>query len=263
MPDMRPRRDYGRGRRVPARLDPAALREPFCPADLPALDAYIDLQIPRHRIQSLQPETLAAVRAHYLARVMQIDHAVAALRDAVDRNGHADNTWIIYVSDHGMLLGERGLIGHRSFLANAVYVPLWILPPPTVEITRQDEESDRDSHGLINAVALAPTLCAIVGVDPPTGAAAPSLLPAVSGLPIGHDAMISEYANLLMLETMRYKAVFDTNTTAPLALFDLVKDPEERSDIVDATQSSNVFDMLRWQLAQSLMPLRSGVLAAV
>ena len=38
---------------------------------------------------------------------------------------------------------------------------------------------------------------------------------------------------------------------------------QERRDIVDATQSSNVFDMLRWQLAQSLMPLRSGVLAAV
>ena len=244
-------------------VDVPSLHDPFEPPDLPALDAYIELDVPRTRIQTLQPDVLAEIRAHYMARVMQLDQTVGALRDAVDRHGHAPNTWIVYAADHGMLMGERGLIGHRSFLANAVYVPLWILPPRGVERDDDEGDTDRQANGLLSAACVAPTLCAIAGVDPPAGAAEPSVLPALCGHPTGGDAVISEHGDRLMLETLRYKAVFNTQSAVPLALFDLVKDPDERHDIINASLSANVLDMLRWQLAQSLMPLRGGAMAMV
>ena len=41
------------------------------------------------------------VRAHYAAQVMQIDHEVGQIMDAVEARGMLDNTVVIFSSDHG------------------------------------------------------------------------------------------------------------------------------------------------------------------
>ena len=81
---------------------------------------------------------------------------------------------------------------------------------------------------------------------------------AVHGRGVGDEASISEFGGRLMLETLRYKVAFDVETARPRMLFDLLRDPEERNDLLDTEVSANVLDMLRWQLGQSLVPLRAG-----
>jgi len=240
-------------------IDTHALTDRFVPVDLSAIDAYAELDYPRTLLQKLSGASIAGIRADYLGRVTQIDQAVGRLREAVDRHGHAPRTWIVHTADHGKLLGERGLVGHRSFLAPAVYVPLWILPPRgRGELGEAVKSETYEPDGLVSGVDLAATLCAIGAVDSPPGCAGQSILPGVHGRGVGGEAAISEFGGRLMLETLRYKVAFDIATARPRLLFDLLRDPEERTDLLHTEVSANVLDMLRWQLGQSLLPLRAA-----
>jgi hypothetical protein len=78
----------------------------------------------------------------------------------------------------------------------------------------------------------------------------------LSGEVVGRTAQISEFASWLALETLQHRIVFDTDRQQPLMIFDLLEDPDERRDLLGTPAGSNVIDMLRWQLAGELMPLR-------
>lgn len=54
---------------------------------------------------------LKRIRALYAGEITMVDHWLAKLLDTIDRTGHRDDTVICFLSDHGILLGERGLIG--------------------------------------------------------------------------------------------------------------------------------------------------------
>ena len=238
-------------------IDPAPLADGFIPADLTTVETYAELTWPKSLLQNLTPERLAEIRRHYLARVAMVDHAVGRLRDAVDRHAHTRSTWIILCSDHGMLLGERGLVGQRSWLGPAVTGPLWVLPPAgTTGVMRKKTDDRRQATGLVSTVDLSATVAAIAGVDPPRCSNGRSVLPGLYGHDVGAEATISEFDGRLMLETLRYRIVFDNERTDAKCLFDLAGDPDERKNLIDTVEGANLIDMLRWQLAGMLMPLR-------
>lgn len=235
------------------KVDSPKLTERFIPADLRKLDYYAETVYPRALTQRLNADAIAHIRRHYLARVTLIDHAIGVLRDAIDRNGHTPRTWISFTSDHGMMLGEKGLVGHRATLGAALYVPLYFLPPAGLPAR---DPARVPSNGLISSVDFVATLCAIAGVDAPRGCTGHSLLPAMHGEDVGGDCVISEYGTRLILETLQHRGVFDVETQKLRALFDLLKDPDERNDLADHPEAMNVSDMLRWTLANALMRLR-------
>lgn len=228
----------------------------FVAVDMRNIDHYAELTHPRTLVQKLTPAKLLEIRRHYLARVMLIDQAVGLLRQSLERHHQGGTTWIALASDRGKLLGERGVVGNQSLLGPAVSVPLWVLPPDGLVAADVQSDPALTSHELISTIDLAPTLCAIAGVDPPSGSPGESLLSAFRGEIVGRPAAISEYANRLMLETMQHRVVFDIDTEQPRALFDLLNDPDERCDLVGTPEGLGVTDMLRWQLAGSLMRLR-------
>lgn len=120
------------------------LKHPYVPPDLAGVERYGEIQPPRHVLQSLDHAKVRQMRAHYLGRVMLIDHAIGMIREAVDRYGHAGKTWIIVCSDRGTLLGERGLFGGRSMLSPVVWSPMSILPPAGLPRRAADAELQAD-----------------------------------------------------------------------------------------------------------------------
>ena len=48
-------------------------------------------------------------RAAYYGLVTFADERIGQVLDALERNGLADNTVVVYVSDHGEMMGEHGL----------------------------------------------------------------------------------------------------------------------------------------------------------
>jgi arylsulfatase A-like enzyme len=234
-------------------LDRSTLSDGFLPADFSKLDALAELDFPRSMIQRLDRKLIAQVRGDYLERVALLDQGIGRLTQELAQRSDADRTWTVLSSDRGCLLGEHGLVGHRSFLAGAIEVPVIVSPPTPAPVQAID--------GLVATVDVAATISDLAGIDTPSSAVGCSLLPVVRGAPFLSTlggSCVSEFGHRLMLETDRHKVVFDTISRQALGLFDMLYDFEERENLLDHPRGRDLLDSLRWRLGDALMPLRAG-----
>ncbi len=236
-------------------VEPGVLQDGFVPADFTTLDALAEPVYPRIMLQRLEPYFLGRIRADYLGRVSLIDHGVGRLWQALEGRADAGRTWALLGSDHGYVLGERGLIGSQSFLSGAVEVPLVLVPPPGKPAARR-----RDDEGLYSTVDLAATAAAVAGCDAPAATMGRSILPLYRDEPVGAavpGGVLSEFNDRLMLETERYRVVFHRGHRRCLGLYDLINDPDERNNLVQHAMGRNLVDSMRQHLAEALLPLRA------
>lgn len=122
---------------------------------------------------------VAAIRALYDGAVAAVDEAVGELLRGLARRGHADDTVIVLTSDHGECLYEPGRgqgHGDHLFGDEALRVPLVVVDPR--------RPGGRRVSGVVRSVDLAPTLCAVAGVECGAGGDGQSLLPALEGQPL-------------------------------------------------------------------------------
>lgn len=70
------------------------------------------------------PENIQDMRSIYYGMVREIDDRVGAILDKLDELGLAENTLVIFTSDHGEMLGDHGLHSKSMFYEGAVHVPL-------------------------------------------------------------------------------------------------------------------------------------------
>ena len=223
----------------------------FTLPDFRTLDDLAELDYPRTMLQRMEPHRLAQIRADYLGRVSLIDHGLGRIVDALEQRSDRSRTWTVLASDRGYLLGEHGLVGHRSFLAGAVEAPAIITPPTPARRAEHD--------GLLSTVDIAATIGALGGCDLSPAVTGRSLLPLLAGEPIAHpsSAMLCEFGHRLMLETERYKVIFDTKTRDAIGLYDLLNDPRELENLIHGMTGRNIIDALRWRLGDALMGLRA------
>jgi arylsulfatase A-like enzyme len=236
-------------------VEPEVLMSGFTIADFTKVDALAELDFPRVLLQRLEPGKVGRIRADYLGRVSLIDHGIGRLMQAAEERKDASRIWSVIASDRGCLLGEHGLVGHRSFLAGAIEVPILIVPPAP---GRAAPEEFHD--GLASTVDVAATIAALAGCDTPKASAGRSLLPALNGepvLPTLTGGLISEFGPRLMLETERYRVIFHTELQRAIAIYDLLNDSEERENLIDSATGRNLLDALRWRLGDALLSLRA------
>jgi hypothetical protein len=81
----------------------------------------------------------------------------------IEDRGLLDETLVIFLSDHGELLGEYGgIVGHEHFTApEVVYVPIVLIHPDLPEGKTCERE------GVLRHIDLYPTICSIIGRDSP------------------------------------------------------------------------------------------------
>lgn len=130
------------------------------------------------------------VRACYYAMVEKIDDSLGRIVKCLEETGQLDNTIIIFMSDHGELLGDHGLIykGCR-FFEGLVHVPLVVWWPG------QSVRGKR-STALVELVDLPPTLLEVAGLEVPYYMQGTSLLPHIVGSAQGDshkDYVVCEY----------------------------------------------------------------------
>lgn len=222
----------------------------FVPADLMQIDALVELDYPRVLLQRLDRYTIGKIRSDYLGRVSLIDYGVGRLISALQKRDDKERTWVVTTSDRGQLLGEHGVVGHRSFLSAAIEVPVIITPPtPSAESHTDD---------LTGTVDVATTIAMLGNCDLTSQMRGTNLLPLVGGQPLDrpNTAIISEFGKRLMLETERYKTVFDTERRQIIGIYDLLADPDETQNILGVASGKNLIDAMRWRLADALLPLQ-------
>lgn len=111
------RRDY---EKYVGRVPPPRHPEPFGDH----LHPYFRWWRERCGIAEVSEAEVMRARTAYWALVNRVDDMVGEILDALERNGLAENTLIIYSSDHGEQVGEHGLWWKQTFYEEAVRVPM-------------------------------------------------------------------------------------------------------------------------------------------
>ena len=110
-----------------------------------------------------------SIRAYY-ASISFLDANVGRLLDALDRLGLADNTIVVFVSDHGYHLGEYGQWMKQTLFERSARAPLIVAGPGVAA-------KGRTSSRVVELLDLYPTLAALAGVPAPKALQGRSLTP--------------------------------------------------------------------------------------
>jgi choline-sulfatase len=247
--------------------DPYVARRRFLDlyADCPALDPDVAaipfeaqdphsrrlLQASDHAAFDIRPEHVRGARRGYFANVSYVDAKIGEILDVLAAGRMLDDTAIVFASDHGDMLGERGLWFKMSFFEGSARVPLMIaapgLPPGRVDTP-------------VSLLDVAPTLAELAGVELGDSAArmdGASLLGVAEG---GRDPVPMEYmaegsvAPLVALRDGDCK--LSVCELDPPLLFDLRTDPHELRNVADDPAHAGVLAELsakvraRWDLAR-------------
>lgn len=207
---------------------------------------------------------LARVREAYYAMVTLVDDEVGRILDTLDAEGLADDTLVVFTSDHGELLGDHQLMLKGPMMYDcSVRVPLIARLPGVIPAgTRRDE--------LVQWIDLAPTFLDAAGVAPLAAGQGTSLLPLCRGdaEAVGRGWALCEYRNsgrsfdppvhLTMLRVDRWKIVVhhgDPATTRERTgeLYDMLADPHELANLWDDTEHRAVRTALQERLLDVLV----------
>ena len=216
------------------------------------------------KVDGLGRATAAEARqmqAAYYAMIELIDDNVGRLLAALEDSGQRQDTLVIFMSDHGEMLGDHGLSGKGCrFYEALVRVPLVLSQPGVLP-------QGLESQALVELIDLAPTLLEMAAVSAPERMQGRSLLPLLSGQsdPQHHrDAVRCEYYRALnpdvegrdldgtyanMIRDQRYKLVVYHDRDAG-ELFDLQEDPGEFNNLWDDSEHSALrFELMKKNFA--------------
>lgn len=114
----------------------------------------------------------------YWRMITGVDRGLARIVAALQKHELDDNTVIVFTSDNGYFLGERGLAGKWLIYEESIRVPLIVVDPRA----SSDRRGTTDNRMVLNT-DIAPTMLELAGVTIPDGYDGKSLVPLLAGKP--------------------------------------------------------------------------------
>jgi arylsulfatase A-like enzyme len=212
------------------------------------------------------PENIRAMISIYYGMVKEVDDHVGRLLDTLDERGLRANTLVVFVSDHGEMMGSHGLGSKMTFYEESVHVPLLMRFPGRIKpgTAIQDPVSTMD---------LFATILDYLGVPAPQREGY-SLRPLVEGKrSASPDFRVSEWFGNnvpnFMVRTRDWKLIMarDPASKARDALFHLKEDPFEVTNLLGEpanraryrSQADEMKDRLLAWLGRAGSPLAASV----
>ncbi|TPI61292.1 choline-sulfatase [Mesorhizobium sp. B3-1-7] len=176
----------------------------------------------------ITPEQVRRSRRGYFANISYLDDKVGDLLSVLERTRMADDTIVMFCSDHGDMLGERGLWFKMCFYEGAARVPLMMAGKGIKAGPIRAPVSNLD---------VTPTLCDLAGID--MSGIAPwtdgqSLLPLAGGEQRSAPVLMeyaAEGSSAPMVAIREGKYKFVHCELDPPQLFDLDADPRELDNL--------------------------------
>lgn len=188
----------------------------------------------------------------YLGAVAAVDENVGRLLDYLDESGLRDNTIVVYTSDQGFYLGDRGWFDKRFMYEPSLRMPLLVRWPGEV------------AAGAVNAdivlnLDFAETFLEAAGAAIPKRMQGESLLPLLQGRTPGdwREAMYYHYYEYPAIHavkrhygirTKRYKLIHFYYDSDTWELYDLQTDPQELKNVFNDPTYADVVASLTKQL---------------
>lgn len=198
----------------------------------------------------VQPDHVRRSRQGYFANISYVDDRIGEILAALEAT--RQEAVVVFVSDHGEMLGRRGLWFKMNFYEGSARVPMMIAAP---------DLAPRRVDDPVSTIDLTPTLCDLAGVSmaevmPWTDGE--SLLPLAKGAarttPVAMEyAAEGSIAPMVALRQGAWK--YTACAVDPEQLFDLANDPEERVNLAADPRAADVLAHFRglaatrWDLA--------------
>ena len=213
---------------------PADYRALYKPEEMPVgimdrpqepIPPYVQMVLNWSGLKGMTPKQKQILRTFYYGKITLIDEYIGYIGKALEEKGLLDNTWLIYSSDHGEMLGDH-LMSHKIvFYDGALRIPCIFRPPKGIQGWK--------SEALIDQLDITASLVEISGARPLEGSDGRSLIPQIQAGPRaakgrkGKEAIFSEVYGFSMVYDGRYKLTIFSGTQEPVELFDTESDPHE------------------------------------
>lgn len=206
------------------------------------------------------PEMALATDRDYYRLVTGIDREVGRIVEKLGQLGFGANTVIVFTSDNGFFLGERGLADKWLTYEESIRTPLVIYDPRLPAAQR-----GRTVDAMALNIDLAPTLLDLAGVAAPAQMQGRSLVPLFSGPPPAgwRTSFLHEHHTLSKLippnEGLRTERWAYVRWMAPNPeseeLYDLQADPLEQKNLAGEKEFAGTLAELRrdWEQARSAL----------
>ncbi len=182
----------------------------------------------RDEMLAPHPRTPEAVRQHmadYFAMVSEMDAQFGRVMAALERLGIGRDTLVVHTADHGLAVGQHGLMGKQNLYEHSVRVPL-LMAGPGIPINRREDS-------LVYGFDTAPACLEWAGVPEPGTMTARSLLSRFTGAEPARDHVVAAYKNLQKSVTVNGRKLirYSVNGRSHDQLFDLTADPWETENL--------------------------------
>ncbi|HEX3624291.1 MAG TPA: sulfatase-like hydrolase/transferase [Verrucomicrobiae bacterium] len=188
------------------------------------------------------PEVVQVHRQEYYALTTYMDQQMGRVLDALEKSDQADNTYIIVTGDHGLAVGEHGVMGKQNMYECSVRMP-FIMSGPGIAAGKQID-AKMYQHCLFA------TMCELAGIPTPSTVQFPSLMPLLRGERQQlFDSMYCAYLKVQRsVRTDTHKLILYPKVKQ-VQLFDIVNDPWEvrnlAGDTANAEKISELFGDLK------------------
>ncbi len=190
-------------------------------------------------------EDIRRSRRAYFANISYLDDKIGRLLQVLEET--RQEAVVVFVSDHGDMLGERGLWFKMSFYEGSARVPMMIAVPG---------DAGRRVDAPVSTLDICPTLCDLAGVgmdEVMPWTEGESLLPLMNGAlreaPVAMEyAAEASYAPLVCLRQGKWK--YTACALDPEQLFDMENDPHELQNLVEQDAAEEVLEQFRGEAAQ-------------
>ncbi|OYW17858.1 MAG: hypothetical protein B7Z55_11710 [Planctomycetales bacterium 12-60-4] len=194
------------------------------------------------------PRTRHAIQVHrreYYALITHMDAQIGRILEGLETAGLAQKTWIFFTADHGLAVGQHGLLGKQNLFDHSVRVPFFVVGPGVPAGTQ--------SHEPIYYQDVMPTTLDLAGLDIPEHVSYQNLLPIIRGKGTSkYRSIYNAYIDLQRAVTMDGWKLLLYPKVPTVLLYHTAEDPHELSNLADEPQhqsriQSLFAELLRWQ----------------
>ena len=244
------------------RTPPAEYAAMYPPKDMPIPENFCpehpfdngEMHI-RDEVLAPFPRTPEIVQQHiadYYGMITHMDAEIGRVLQTLESTGHLENTIIIYTADHGLAVGQHGLLGKQNLYNHSIRVPSIFAGPGIPEGLTVD--------ALTYLYDVFPTVCALTDVACPDTTEGSSLVPLMDGsVETVRDTVFAAYRDIQRTvsdgrwKLIRYYVSKETGAgTNCIQLFDVAQDPWETANLADRPEHTEriralAAELKRWQ----------------
>jgi arylsulfatase A-like enzyme len=189
------------------------------------------------------PRTPYAVKKHrqeYYAIISHLDAQIGQILDALEESGKMENTYIFFTADHGLAVGQHGLIGKQNMYDHSIRVPMMVMGPGIPAGKKFDQE--------VYLQDVMATSLELAGIEKPSYVDFHSFMDIINGerAESHYNEIYGAYIDYQrMIRKDGFKLIVYPRIDKVL-LYDLNKDPEEMHDLAaEPAYADKVKEMYR------------------